>query len=275
MAGTRKTATGRSASTAASQRSGVELRLVDPAQPELHRGVDESDAGEGEHGAGVEPPAPTPRRRHVADHGRIGVPDRHPFGATGRPRRVEDVGQVVLGPGDLHGAGVVAGDLGPAQLPASFLSRVAGPERRRRRRSPGTGRRRLPRGRERRARRRPLRPPPRSAPGPGPPRRGPAGGSWARPLPRPGAPPCRTPASAGPRRGRDGCPPGRPDAGPHRPTPGPGHRPLCPTPRRSAPRRRRRCRPSRSGNSSAMRRKCSSINTRSGAPRIRSAELGR
>jgi hypothetical protein len=38
----------------------LELGLVDPTQPQLHRGVDEGDAGEGEHGAGVEPSSPAP-----------------------------------------------------------------------------------------------------------------------------------------------------------------------------------------------------------------------
>ena len=204
---------------------GVERGLVDPAQAELHRRVDEGDAGEGEHRAGVEPPAPAPRRRHVADHGRIGVTDRHALGAPGRPRRVEDVGQVVLGPGDLEGVGVARGDLGPAAAPAPRRPRApgrhdgAGVDHQG---QAGAGARR---GRRRRARRRRPRPPRRSAPGRAPPRRGPAWGSWARPLPRPGAPPCRTPASAGPRRGRDGCPPGRPGVARSPPTPGPGHWP--------------------------------------------------
>ena len=62
---------------------------------ELHRRVDEGDAGEGEERAGVQPPGAAPVGLDGADHGPVRVAHGHALGAPGRPRRVEDVGQVL------------------------------------------------------------------------------------------------------------------------------------------------------------------------------------
>ncbi len=94
---------------------GVEARLVDDLQAELHRGVHQCDAGEGEQGAGVQPAAAGPVRLDGTDHGPVGVADRHPLGPAGGARGVEDVGQVVGLARGLEGRAVAGGGLGPPE----------------------------------------------------------------------------------------------------------------------------------------------------------------
>ena len=84
--------------------AGVELRLVDAEQAELHGVVDEPDAGEGEQRARVQPAlARVAGVGRPGDEGHVAVADGHPLGQSRRPRRVEDVGQVVAGHLDLEG----------------------------------------------------------------------------------------------------------------------------------------------------------------------------
>ena len=244
MAGTRKTATGRSSATTRSHRSAVEAGLVDHLQTQLHGRVDERDAGEGEQGTGVQPPTARPVRLDRADHGAVGVADRHPLGPAGSARGVEDVGEVVGLARGLEGRAVAGDGLAPSPVrgPGSRpASRSRPPSRRRSARRGGPP---PPPGRCRPARRRP---PPRSRPsGPArvPPRPGPGGGSWAPPPRRPGGPPSTRRASA--RRARDagGCRRGRPARGRHRGGVAPGHWRRRPTRRTSWSPRRRPRRPS-------------------------------
>ena len=119
MAGTRNTATGRSLLHDASQRSASKRGLVDHLQAELHRRVDERNAGEGEQRAGVEPAAAGPVRLDGADHGAVGVADGHPLRPPGRARRVEDVGQVVGLPRRLEGRAVPSRGVVPADQPVA------------------------------------------------------------------------------------------------------------------------------------------------------------
>ena len=86
--------------------AGVELRLVEADETHLHRVVDERDAREREHRRAVQPAVAGERRLVVGDHGEVAVPDRDALGQPGRPRRVHDVGEVVLLERHLHG-GVV------------------------------------------------------------------------------------------------------------------------------------------------------------------------
>ena len=87
--------------------SGVEAGHVDATKSQLHRVVDEGEAGEGGHGTGVKPAPPTPARRNRWEHRGIHVADGHALGPPGRARGVEDVGQVIVAARHLHRTGLV------------------------------------------------------------------------------------------------------------------------------------------------------------------------
>ena len=122
---------------------GVEAREVDPLEPELHRRVDEGEAGEGVRGAGVQPAAAAPLGRLERDERGVVVSDGHRLGVAGGPRRVEDVGQVPGRgvPGSRSGrrrrAGPIAdlGRIGTASRPVPSPSPAPGTVTTRRRRA--------------------------------------------------------------------------------------------------------------------------------------------
>ena len=163
--------------------------------------------GEGEERAGVQPPGAGPVGLDRADHGAVGVADGHALGPAGRPRGVEDVGQVL----GLRAAPGTAS--GPRRWPRPSES-----SRGVRRRRPGL-RAGVDQGEEAArprlgvaaaaGRRRPRRRWPPSARACGPPRPGPAGGSWGRRRRRPGGRPSTRRASAAPARAAGGCRRGR------------------------------------------------------------------
>ena len=156
---------------------GVEARLVDHLQAELHRRVHQGDAGEGEERAGVQPAGAGPVGLDGADHRPVGVAHGHALGPPGRPRGVEDVGQVLGLARRLEGRAVAGGGLVPAEHrdgPAVRRRRRRPPRRRRSGRRGGLPR---PPGRCAAGRRRPPRPWRPSARACGPPRPGPGGGS--------------------------------------------------------------------------------------------------
>ena len=91
----------------------VEFRLVHAEEPELHGVVDESDAGEGEQRAGVQPALPRVARvGGPGDERHVAVTDGDTLGQARGARRVEDVGEVLAGNLDLEG-GVVGARDGP------------------------------------------------------------------------------------------------------------------------------------------------------------------
>ena len=218
---------------------GVEARLVDHPQPELHGRVDERDAGEGEQRAGVQPAVARSSwaRPHRSWSRWSGVPPPPWAGRSCptcrgcRPGRRTDAG-----PGTAH-----------VRRRWPRPSRAAAPRRPRRPWS-------RPVSRRRRARRvgpcggldiapapSRRRPPPRwrrSGRARAPPRPWPGGGSSAPPLPRPGGPPSTTRASAGRARDGGGCPPGRRAAARRRASGAPWRWPRRPIRRRSWTRRR-------------------------------------
>ena len=233
---------------------GVETRLVDHLQTELHRRVHQRDAGEGEQRAGVQPPGAGPVGLDRADHRPVGVAHGHALGTPGGPRGVEDVGQVL-------GVGAAPGR-------ASGRRRRPRPTRARGRGWPCRGRSRPRTPASIRVTRRPA-PDSRSllqevavghdgrgaasARACGPPRPGPGGGSSARPRRRHGGPPSTRPASAAPARAGDGCRSGRRARGPTRASGEPWRWPRRPTRRRSWTPTSTTSKAVRSPNSSAMR----------------------
>ena len=93
--------------------TGIEGRLVDHPQPELHGGVDEREPGEGVGRAGVQPPATGPGRLGEGDHRGVVVSYRHCLRLPGGARGVEDLGQGVGLPRHLQVLGVVGQHLLP------------------------------------------------------------------------------------------------------------------------------------------------------------------
>ena len=245
---------------------GVEAGLVDHLQAELHGRVHQRDAGEGEERAGVQPPGAGPVRLDGADHGAVGVADGHALGAAGRARGVEDVGQVL---GLARAPGRASGRrrwprptraAGRARPAADRPGLRAGVDQGEEAARPGLAGR-CAAGRRRRPRR--WHPSARAC---GPPRPGPGGGSWGRRRRRPGARPSTTRASAAPARAAGGCRPGRRARGRPRARrramalAAPSHSAKVMDPTSTT------AKAVRSPNSSAMRPRCSSINTVAGPP---------